>query len=335
MERLSGAKFGSARSVLNLVRLKGRIAAQNADPLPSVERQSASLNGEGSSLSEGIFEPSDSFAVRAIGQNKLLVVAIALLVGLLGAGTGYLREPTYTASASLQVGQVNPNSPGFLGYTNSAASLATAFSRSVGAAPVLATVECKLQLSRELAASRLTAEPIPQAPVFQVIATGPNERAAVKLANVAAGAVVVYESRSNSANPQARWLLGDYRRTSLALRRAVMRVAEVDASSAGSEELLRAEAAKSAAQVQLDATGKAYTEAVTSEAPRQGLVSFSRRRHYRKQQPPLHRTALRLLRPPRGSGTRLRSGGATRAAAPENAVGETDLKPRPRSSQPA
>ena len=231
------------------------------------------MNGD--TPAAGIFEPPDSFAVRAIGANKLLVVIVAVVVALFGAGFGYLRQPTYTATASLQVGQVNPNSPGFLGYTQSAASLATAFSRSVGAAPVLHTVERKLKLTRPVAASRLTAEPIPQAPVFQVVATGPSERAAVRLANVAAGAVVVYESKSNSANPQARSLLRDYRRTSLALRRAVMRVAEVDASSsASSEELLKAEAAKSAAQVQLEATGKAYTEAVTSQAPRKGLVSF-------------------------------------------------------------
>ena len=200
---------------------------------------------------------------------------------------------------------------------------------------MLATVERKLQLSRQLAASRLTAEPIPQAPVFQVIATGPNERAAVKLANVAAGAVVVYESRSNSANPQARSLLGDYRRTSLALRRAVMRVAEVDASSAGSEELLRAEAAKSAAQVQLDATGKAYTEAVTSQAPRQGLVSFlagaTTASSNRRSTAQLY-GFIGLL-----AGLALGCGAAVlrerrRLRTPS---GETDLKPRPRSSQPA
>jgi capsular polysaccharide biosynthesis protein len=234
----------------------------------------ASVNGEGSPPSEGIFEPSESFAVRAIGKSKLLVVAVAMIAALLGAGLGFLRQPTYTATASLQVGQVNPNSPGFLGYTQSAASLATAFSRSVGAAPVLATVERKLQLSPQLAVSRLSAEPIPQAPVFQVVATGASERGAVRLANVAAGAVVAYESKSNSANPQARSLLRDYQRTSLALRRAVMRVAEIDGSSADPDELLKAEAEKSAAQVELEATGKAYTEAVTSQAPREGLVSF-------------------------------------------------------------
>jgi len=296
------------------------------------------VNGEGGAPSAGIFEPSDSFTVRAMGRNKLLIVAIALMAGLLGAGLGYLRQPTYTATASLQVGQVNPNSPGFLGYTQSAASLATAFSRSVGAAPVLDTVERKLQLSRRLAASRLAAEPIPQAPVFQVVATGPSERAAVRLANVAAGAVVAYESRSNSANPQAKSLLRDYRKTSLALRRAVMRVAEVDAASSGSEELLRAEAAKSAAQVQLEATGKAYTEAVTSQAPRQGLVSFlagaTTGSNDRRSTAELYGflgllaglvlgCAVAVLR------ERRRFGG------PAEPLAGSELKPRPRDAQPA
>lgn len=276
--------------------------------------------------------------MRAIGRNKLLVVAIAVAVGLLAAGLGFLRQPTYTATASLQVGQVNPNSPGFLGYTQSAASLATAFSRSVGAAPVLATVERKLRLSRQLAASRLAAEPIPQAPVFQVVATGPSERGAVKLANVAAGAVVAYESKSNSANPQAKSLLHDYRRTSLVLRRAVMRVAEVDASSAGSEELLEAEAAKSAAQIQLEATGKAYTEAVTSQAPRKGLVSFlagaTTASSDRRSTAQLY-GFIGLL-----AGLALGCGVAVlrerrRLRGPAEPSGGDALKPRPRSAQPA
>jgi len=295
-----------------------------------------SPNGDEAPPGEGIFEPSDSFAVWAIGVNKLLVVVVALAFGLLGACLGYLQQPTYTATASLQVGQVNPNSPGFLGFTQSAASLATAFSRSVGAAPVLDTVERKLQLSRTVAASRLAAEPIPQAPVFQVIATGPSEPAAVRLANVAAGAVVAYESKSNSANPQAKSLLRDYRRTSLELRRAVMRVAEVDADpGASADELLRAEAAKSAAQVQLEAMGKAYTEAVTSQAPRQGLVSFlagaTTASSDRKSTLELYGFIGVLVGLALGCAAAVLRERRRAALAPQSG----ELQPRPRSSQPA
>ena len=80
--------------------------------------------------SQSVFEPPDSFILSAIGLNKLLVALCALVMGLAGVAYGLARQPTYTASASPQVGQVNPNSPGFLGYVQSASSLATAFSRS-------------------------------------------------------------------------------------------------------------------------------------------------------------------------------------------------------------
>ena len=120
----------------------------------------------------------------------------------LGAGIGLLRQTTYTASATLQVGQVNPNSPGFLGYVQSASSLATAFSRSIAAAPVLATVKRKLALGPADATPRLSAEPIPLAPAFRVIATGSlGIRARSGSPTPPRGAIVVYENRQQQLQP--------------------------------------------------------------------------------------------------------------------------------------
>jgi capsular polysaccharide biosynthesis protein len=307
-------------------------AVNSARPNSGAPLDPPAVNGE-ADRAKGIFETPDSFALAAIGWNKGLVVLFAVAFALLGAVLGYLQQPTYTASATLQVGQVNPNSPGFLGYTQSAASLSTAFSRSIGAAPVLATVKRELELGRTAAASRLSAEPIPQAPVFRVIATGPNELAAIRLANVAAGAVVVYESKSNSANPQAKSLLRDYREASLDLRRSVMQVAEAEGES--SDEL-QAEAAKSAAQIKLDAIGKAYTGAVTSQAPRQGLVSLlagaTSASSNRRSNVEMYGFIGLLIGLALGCGAAMLRERRLAATAPEPSPG---LQPRPRSSQPA
>src|SRR4051794_40792263 len=94
------------------------------DPRPPLE-EDANLNGG------GVFAPANNFAWRAISWNKGLVAAIAVLGAVIGLAIGMARPATYTASATLQVGQVNPNSPGFLGYVQSASSLATAFSRAI------------------------------------------------------------------------------------------------------------------------------------------------------------------------------------------------------------
>lgn len=223
---------------------------------------------------QAVFESPNSFAVTAIGRHKLLIAACAIGLAILGAGLGFLREPTYTASATLQVGQVNPNSPGFLGYAQSASSLAEAFSRSIAAEPVLNTIEQKLKLGRAEATSNLLAEPIPLSPVFRVIATGHTASDAMRLANVAAGAVVVYEQRSNSSSPESRSLLLEYRQASLALREAEAKVESESHKGTSSDAFLEAEAERGAAQIRLKAIASAYVANVASQAPRSGLISL-------------------------------------------------------------
>jgi uncharacterized protein involved in exopolysaccharide biosynthesis len=229
-------------------------------------------NGFGHQLS--VVEPPHSFGFEAIAMHKLLVFALAVLGVLIGAGLGYVREPVYTASATLQVGEVNPNSPGFGNYTQSATSLATGFSRAITAEPVLAQVHGKLGLAPRVAAGRLSAEPIPLSPVFRVIATGGSEAGARNLANVTAAAVVKYVSKSNSATPQSKSLLAAYRRAALDARRSGAEQKAVEADgSASRRKLLNAEAASSTAQLRLEAIDRSYIAAVTSQAPKQGLLT--------------------------------------------------------------
>lgn len=221
-----------------------------------------------------VFEPPSNFVVDAIRYHRLLVTAFAVACALIGAGIGLARTPVYTASATLQVGEVNPNSPGFGSYTQSATSLATAFSRAIVASPVLARVEDKLGLAPKSAASHLSAEPIPLSPVFRVIATGASESAALRLANVTSGAVVAYVTKSNSSSPAATSLLQAYRSAALDLKRAKSKLEALEADdSASSAALLDAEAAQSTAQVKLEAISRSYIAAVASQAPRSGLVS--------------------------------------------------------------
>ncbi len=240
---------------------------------PPAPRPPSGVDGSGPALG-GIFEPPESFALSAILNNKRIVALFAVVLMLAGVGFGLLRQTTYTASATLQVGQVNPNSPGFLGYVQSASSLATAFSRSIAAAPVLATIERKLALAPADATPRLSAEPIPLAPAFRVIATGPSDASAIRLANAAASAVIVYENRSNSSNPQAQSLLRDYRAASLGLRRAEAGLAALGPAPNDPDALAKAEAEKAAAQVKVKGISTAYIAAVASQAPREGLVSL-------------------------------------------------------------
>jgi hypothetical protein len=267
--------------------------AQGASPAPAEGYSNGSLRSGGNppghvavQVTDGassyrLFEPPSSFVLIAIAHNKLVVCVSALALCLAGLGYGLSRSETFTSSATLQVGQVNPNSPGFYSYVASASALAGAFSRAITAEPVLAALRRKLGVSPVQAVSRLSAEPIPQSPVFRVIATGPSASSSIGLANAAASAVVAYESEANNANPQAATLLHEYDAASLALERAKARQAEHEAAArargrraVSQRDFASDRAAKDTAQARLKALASAYTAAVTSQAPRTGLVSL-------------------------------------------------------------
>lgn len=218
-------------------------------------------------LVRGVFDPPEGLAFGAIRRHKKLIAIFAVLGLLAGAALGLVRPATYEAAATLQVGQVNPNSPGFASYTQSSSSLATAFSRAIAAAPVLATVEHKLHLAKTRASQRLSSEPIPLSPAFRVLATGPSAAKAKRLANVAAAGVIAYENRTNSANPEAASLLAAYRRASLEL-------SEASAAVASSGGTLQAKAKQSAAKIKLKAIASAYVATVGSQPPREGFISL-------------------------------------------------------------
>jgi hypothetical protein len=232
-------------------------------------------------LLQGVFEPPSGVVWAGIRRNWPIVVALSLILALAGLAVGLRRQSTYTAAATLQVGQVNPNSPGFYSYVSSAAALATAFSRGVSAEPVLDSVHDKLGLRPTQAAARLSAEPLPLSPAFRVFATGSSSAAAIELANTTAAALVAYEGEVNNSNPQATSLLHEYRGASVELHRASNNLARLQELSGkrgrrrvSAEALVGARAARDTAAARLSAVGNAYTAAVTSQAPRRGLVSL-------------------------------------------------------------
>jgi len=222
----------------------------------------------------GIFEPPKGTIFSAIAYNPWLVVACAVLCCVVGLALGAARSPVYTSSATLQVGQVNPNSPGFFGYVQSASGLATAFSRAIAAEPVLKAVERNAGFPAEEALENLSSEPIPLSPAFRIVATGDSADASMALANATAQAVVVYEGRVNGSNPEAKALLREYRRASQQVHEAEAEVGQLESSSSGDSARIQAESRRSAAKVRLQAIETAYVAAVTSAAPRRGLVSL-------------------------------------------------------------
>jgi uncharacterized protein involved in exopolysaccharide biosynthesis len=129
-----------------------------------------------------------------------------------------------------------------------------------------------LNIPPEKAVTMLAAEPIPQSPAFRIIGTGPTSEGARRLTNVAATAVLAYESKANSGNPQAEKLLNDFRKATIALSKARTKVETL--AQEGSARVVEAEANLKALEVKRSAISSAYKVTLETQAPREGLVSL-------------------------------------------------------------
>jgi capsular polysaccharide biosynthesis protein len=236
---------------------------QAAEPFIETDEPVASEGAADAELSTPARTPPSSPG-GAISRHRLLVIVCALALAAVGVAGGAARKGTYTASATLQVGKVNPNSPGFYGFVQSASDLATAFSRAITAEPVLATIHRRLGLSAADAVGRLSAEPLPSSPAFRIVAGGPTAPAAIALANVTSAALISYEAHANTYSPESRRLLAQYRAASLDLARAsnvAGSAAKKYASTpdaAGRRALERAQAGRAAASLRSQALASAY-----------------------------------------------------------------------------
>lgn len=247
-----------------------------------------------SELGMSIFEPPRSPVLAAISRNKRTVLIVTLVFAILGVAAGVVRKPTYSATTTLQVGTVNINAPGFDGFVQGAASLTTVFSRAIFASSVLEELRTKLKISPSEAAERLSAEPIPLSPSFDIVATGRTAKGAITLANTVSRGVIAYEQKAASAtSPQAAALLREYDGAAQALQKAHALVQyysekeSLERSSAAkanhalsnmpSKASIQARAAEDEARTRAEAIGASY-KSVTATAggasPASGLVSI-------------------------------------------------------------
>jgi capsular polysaccharide biosynthesis protein len=258
------------------------------------DAQMQGVPDQGPERTVGIFEPPRGFVLTAIGRHKRLVLVVAAALTLAGLAAGVTRKPTYTATTTLQVGTVNLNSPGFDGFVQGATQLTAVFSRAIFASSVLSELHSKLGLSPGEVSQRVSAEPIPLSPSFDIVATGLSAKGAIDLANTTSKAVVAFEQKAASAtSPQAVGLLKEYSSASEAVQRAHALVEfyaaeeardHANAAKAGAtpnsmplKGLVKARATEADAKTRAEAIGASYRSVTTTAAgasPASGLVSM-------------------------------------------------------------
>ena len=172
--------------------------------------------------------PSPTVGEAAM-RNWALILACAIVFGGLGIAAGVGRDPVYTSTATLSVGQNDLTVQSIPGFAVGGEAVAASLSRSVRAPEVLVPAARKLGVTPAEAAGHVYATTIPQSTLFTIGATGDSASEAAAYANAASAAMVAYGRRDGSQ--RSRRLLESYQEVTAELNSAKRRLARARRSA--------------------------------------------------------------------------------------------------------
>jgi len=194
----------------------------------------------------------------------LVVVCVVLFSGA-GYYTATQRSPEFTSTATVNVGRTDVRVQALPGYVQGAQALAASYSRVVTSDRIVDPVASRLGLSSSDVKSRLTASPIPSAPIFEISARGSDEKSAIALAEAATRETQTFVSRTDRGDTSTSSLLKEYRqqaRLSSSLQSQMDRLRADITNGDGNARVLR------------ERLIKAQTDQQTAELRKQSLQSM-------------------------------------------------------------
>jgi uncharacterized protein involved in exopolysaccharide biosynthesis len=202
--------------------------------------------------------------LESVRRHLLLFLLPVILCLVATAVYGARRSPTYTAEARMGIAKVDVSAPGALaGFTTAAQSLAETYSRVIEAEPIVRDLARQFSTKPGTIRGRLSAVPVPDTPVFRVIATGPTEEGTVRLANAGTDSLQGY-LRKLTADTEGKRLLADYKKAALAASRASATRSEAHSdyrqakTAANRIALVQADADYAVARVRADSLQQVY-----------------------------------------------------------------------------
>jgi|tagenome__1003787_1003787.scaffolds.fasta_scaffold20628138_2 capsular polysaccharide biosynthesis protein len=216
---------------------------------------------------------------QAIRRYPALFATPIVFFVVLGGLLGYLRTPTYTATAQLSVGQLTITDPAAIGSVIQATQqLASVYSRAIDANSVQQDV--LRRAGRDASGSSLGATPLPQSPLIKVTAKSSSESKAVRVANAGAQALIGYAQRfTRSGNVTV--LFTRFRAAALKVAQLqhvvdrATRAFQGSPTDANKRELDRAQADLEGAQVERDALKLSYQSNQQTVRSAPALQTFS------------------------------------------------------------
>lgn len=194
------------------------------------------------------------------------------VVTLLALGTVVVlgRSPVHRAEARLLVGRFDVEAQAVPGYVAASETLAGTLSRVAETGVVLGIAADELGQSTEILGANVVVSPIPESAVIRVEATGSTEALAVARAGAVTDALLAYEDELGTA-AGAPEVLEEYRAASTRLSDAMTDRERINAQLANAEgaegpalreQLIAAEGAVAAAQLEVDALAGRYQDAL-------------------------------------------------------------------------
>lgn len=257
---------GSLVSVIPLTAMShaSRPTENIDDPRDGEDPQLSDVGGaEGDSrLAQGHRSPIT--VSQAMRRHPLLAILPALLLLAAGIVVGVKKHPSYSATATINVGKSDINTQATPGYVLASEALASTYSRLVMSQHVAIPVANALKEPASAVGSALSAVPVPSEPTFTITATGTSSRDATARANAAVTALQRYVSQSETQQGGPAQLLSKYE--SKLTRANLLQVASsklkrrLDAQVPGvtQAQVTRAQVASQVAQLQAQTLASAY-----------------------------------------------------------------------------
>lgn len=145
-----------------------------------------------------------------------LPIIIALLLAFL---VSTFRTPVYTAETRLAVGTLNVETQQIPAIVEAMKTLSSSYARLVDAQPVVTDVAATTGLTEGEVAARISGSPVPESPIFRVLAEGADEQSAVTLANTTADSLRAYITTLNRDEAESTDLLAQYREAQTVVER--------------------------------------------------------------------------------------------------------------------
>jgi capsular polysaccharide biosynthesis protein len=145
-----------------------------------------------------------------VARHPILVLLPTIALLAVGIVVGTKKHPTYSATATINVGKADIATQATPGYVQASEALAASYSRVVNSQHVAIPAAQAVRESPTAVASRLTATPITNEPTFTITATDQSPSSAVKLAQAAVNSIKQFAAQSATQQGSTAQLLSQY-----------------------------------------------------------------------------------------------------------------------------